>query len=118
MITKEGRFVFDYDTVDNCLDELLQVEIGKVFVSNEAVEKIAELLHLEDCETEESLRAIRNAVVVRIAAIEKAKANLDENGNEIPGKKVNYDEMMKYSNKISGITSVIDSYLWKKGFPV
>lgn len=118
MITREGRFVFDYDTVDNCFDDLINVEIGTMFVSKDAMEKISDLLHLEDATTEEELRAIRNAVVVRISALEKKMANLDEDGNEIPGKKVNYDEMMKYSNKISGITAVIDDVLWRKGFNV
>ena len=118
MITRENGYIFDYDTVDGCLNDLLNIEIGRTFVSPEAATKIAELLDLENRNSEEELRAIRNAVVVRISAIEKKMANLDENGDRIPGKEVNYDEMMKYSNKISGITAVIDHYKWKKGFEV
>lgn len=118
MITKEGRFIFDYDTVDAVLDKLLEVEIDEHTVSKKSMDAIADLLDLENRNSEEELRAIRNAVVSRIAAIEKEKAGLAEDGSEIPGQKVNYEELWKYSNKISGITAVIDHYKWIKGFPV
>ena len=113
MITEKKGFKFDYDVVDNCFEELINVEIGKIFVSEESAEKIEKLLHLKDKARDiEGLRAIRNAVVDRISTLEKKMANLDEHGERIPGKEINYDEMMKYSNKISGITAVIDKYMF------
>ena len=110
----ENNRVFDFDTVNENLDRLTNVEIGRVFVSKESAKEISEVLGL-DGKNEEELRAIRNAVVVTLHKIELKEAGLSEDGDEIPGVKVNYERMMFWSNKISGITAVIDEYLWKVG---
>jgi len=105
-ITREGRFVFDYDRVDAVLQELLDVEIGRYTVSQESFEKIRSLLGLADLNTEEELRAVRNAVVRRMNSIQ------DEIGED------NFKDIMALQTQISGITAVIDNELWTKGFPV
>ena len=105
-ITREGRFVFDYDRVDAVLQDLLDVEIGKHTVSQESFEKIRSLLGLADLNTEEELRAVRNAVVRRISSIK------DEIGED------NFKDIMALQTQISGIVAVIDNELWTKGFPV
>lgn len=105
-ITREGRFVFDYDRVDAVLQDLLDVEIGRYTVSQESFEKIRSLLGLADLNTEEELRAVRNAVVRRMNSIQ------DEIGED------NFKDIMALQTQISGITAVIDNELWTKGFPV
>lgn len=105
-ITREGRFVFDYDRVDAVLQELLDVEIGRYTVSQESFEKIRSLLGLADLNTEEELRAVRNTVVRRMNSIQ------DEIGED------NFKDIMALQTQISGITAVIDNELWTKGFPV
>lgn len=100
MITREGRFVFDYDTVNGCIKDLLKVEIGKVFVSEESVHRIEELLNLKDKKTEEELRAVRNAVVDVI--------------HDLSVKTEDRDLQWDYGTKISGITAVIDNWMWKQ----
>jgi hypothetical protein len=105
-ITREGRFVFDYDRVDAVLQELLDVEIGRYTVSQESFEKIRSLLGLADLNTEEELRAVRNAVVRRMNSVQ------DEIGED------NFKDIMALQTQISGITAVIDNELWHKGFPV
>ena len=117
-ITKENGYPFDYDRVNSVFNDLVNVEIGRYTVSQESFEKIRSLLGLADLDTEEELRAVRNAVVRIFGKKEREDANIGEDGYEIPGKKVDYDKMMYWSTKISGITSVIDNELWTKGFPV
>lgn len=114
MITREDGFVFDYDTVDKNFDKISKLEIGRTFVSPEDVETIEEMFELEK-KTVEELRAIRNAVVRRIHVVEMKAANLTEDGEEIPGTKVNYDAMITWSNRMSGITAVIDKWIFKRG---
>ena len=113
---EHGR-VFDFDTVNKVFDELAAVEIGKHTVSKESMDKINELLDLEHkvFDGPEALRAVRNAVVVLFGKKEREEANIGEDGYEIPGKKVDYDKMMYWSTKISGITAVIDKYLYDAG---
>ena len=110
---ENGR-VFDYDTVRESFNELVAVEIGEHTVSKESMDRITDILNLEN-RTVEELRAIRNAVVVEFGKKKREEANIGEDGYEIPGKKVDYDKMMYWSTKISGITAVIDHYLWKLG---
>jgi len=105
-ITREGRFVFDYDRVDAVLQDLLDVEVGRHTISKEGVDKVRQLLKLDEIETEEGLRATRNAVVRRLNSIR------DEIGED------NYEEQYNLSTQISGITAVIDNELWKRGFEV
>ena len=117
-ITKNERgYKFDFDAVNEHFDELAAVEIGRYTVSRESMDKIEKILDLEN-QDEEHLRAIRNAVVSVFHDKEMKEANLTEDGEEIPGKKVDYDKMMFWSNKISGITAVIDNVLWTKGYGV
>ena len=105
-ITREGRFVFDYDRVDAVLMDLVEVEIGKFTVSKKSCERIRELLGLADLNTEEELRAVRNAVVRRMNSFR------DEIGED------NIKDLWELQTQISGITAVIDNELWNKGFPV
>ena len=113
---EHGR-VFDYDTVNRVFDELAAVEIGKHTVSRESMDKINELLDLEHkvFDGPEALRAVRNAVVVLFGKKEREEANIGEDGYALPGKGVDYDKMMYWSTKISGITAVIDKYLYDAG---
>lgn len=108
---------FDFDTVNRAFDELAEVEIGRYTVSPESMKKIEKILDLDNRD-EDGLRAIRNAVVVLFGKKEREEANIGEDGYEIPGKKVDYDKMMYWSTKISGITAVIDNKLWHKGYEV
>lgn len=105
-ITREGRFVFDYDRVDAVLMDLVEVEIGRFTVSKESCERIRKLLGLADLNTEEELRAVRNAVVRRMNSFR------DEIGED------NIKDLWELQTQISGITAVIDNELWNKGFPV
>lgn len=105
-ITRENGKPFDYDRVDNVLQELLDVEIGRYTVSQESFEKIRSLLGLADLNTEVELRATRNAVVKRMSSI------MDEIGED------NFKDIWALQTQISGITAVIDNELWMKGFPV
>ena len=105
-ITREGRFVFDYDRVDAVLYDLLDVEVGRHTISRDSMDKVRQLLDLDSVDTEEGLRAIRNAVVRRLGSMR------DEIGED------DYEEQFHLSTQISGITAVIDNELWKKGFPV
>ena len=66
-LTREGRFVFDYDRVDAVLPELMDVSIDRFTVSKNSEDKIRTLLDLENLDTEEELRAVRNAVVRRLS---------------------------------------------------
>ena len=118
MITKDdcGR-PFDYDTVSNRFDELAAVEIGKHFVSKEAMAEIENILDLDNRD-EVGLRALRNAVVVLFCQKKRFEANIGPDGNVLPNEKVDYDRLMYWSTKISGITAVIDNVLWKKGYSV
>lgn len=115
--TDEMGRKFDFDTVNRVFDELSEVEIGRYTVSPESMRKIEKILDL-DSKDEDGLRAVRNAVVVLFGKKEREEANIGEDGYAIPGKKVDYDRMMFWSNKISGITAVIDEFLWKKGYGV
>lgn len=105
-ITREGRFVFDYDRVDAVLYDLMEVPIDRYTVSKLSMDKIRQLLKLDEIETEEGLRAVRNAVVRRLHSME------DEIGED------NVSDLWDLHTKISGITAVIDNELWKRGFPV
>jgi len=117
-ITRNDKgYVFDYDTVNEVFDKLASIEIGRVFVSEASAKKIEEVLDLNS-KDEIELRAVRNAVVVLFGKKEREEANIGEDGYEIPGKKIDYEKMMYWSTKISGITSVIDRVLWNKGFGV
>ena len=84
--------------------ELMNVEIGDMFVSNEAMEQIENILELEEKSAEE-LTAIRNTVVRTIA--EEFVKPMDEAKN--------YKEAIRYETKMSGITAVIDNRLWNMG---
>lgn len=84
--------------------ELLKVEIGDLFIEQEAVDKVKEILEL-DGKNPEELTAIRNTVVKTLA--EEFIEPLDE--------KKEHREVMKYMTKLSGITAVIDNELSKMG---
>ena len=105
-LTREGRFVFDYDRVDAVLPELMDVSIDRFTVSKNSEDKIRTLLDLENLDTEEELRAVRNAVVRRLSDMQD---RLGEN---------NFDAVWHLQTQISGITAVIDNELWKRGYPV
>lgn len=84
--------------------KVLDVEIDKFFVSEEAIEEIKSILNLEE-KTAEELTAIRNTMVRTIndEFIDPAIADND------------YKEYDKYSTKLSGITAVIDHQLYRMG---
>ena len=105
-ITREGRFVFDYDRVDAVIYDLLEVPIDRFTVSKNSMDKISQLLDLDSVDTEEGLRAIRNAVVRRLGSMK------NEIGED------NIKELFHLSTQISGITAVIDNELWKRGYEV
>jgi hypothetical protein len=105
-ITREGRFVFDYDRVDNVLQDLLDVEVGRHTISKDSMDKVRQLLKLDEIDAEEGLRAVRNAVVRRMSSIR------DEIGED------NIEDLWDLQTQISGITAVIDNELWKRGFEV
>lgn len=105
-ITREGRFVFDYDRVDAVIYDLLEVPIDRFTVSKNSMDKIRTLLDLENIEDEEGLRAVRNAVVRRLGKMQ------DEIGED------NFNDLWHLQTQISGITAVIDNELWKRGYPV
>ena len=97
-MTQNGRFWFDYERVDAVFDQLMEVPIDEFTVSNESMNKIRELLKLDEVSKELELRAIRNAIVDRIHdLIEKDDSN-----------------WKKLSTQMSGLTAVIDNELWKK----
>jgi hypothetical protein len=105
-ITREGRFVFDYDRVDAVLQDLLDVEVGRHTISRDSMDKVRQLLKLDEIETEEGLRAVRNAIVRRLNSVR------DEIGED------NIEEQWNLQTQISGLVAVIDNELWKRGFPV
>ena len=103
MIIWEDGFVFDYEAVDSVFEDLKKLRIDDFFVSNTDMKKVSELLNLENRKTEKELRAVRNAFV-------KKWSDFIE---DLP-----YEEFKKYRNTLSGVTAVIDDYLWKRGFEV
>lgn len=106
-LTQEGRFWFDYDRVDAVLDELMKVPIDRYTVSKSSMDKIKDLLKLDELNEEIELRAVRNAVVDRLY-----------NKMEECDSKNDIDSSFDIHLHISGITAVIDNELWKRGFPV
>lgn len=87
------------------VSRLLEVEIGEMFISSEAMEQVRKILAL-DGKTASELTAIRNAVV---------RFFYDEFINPILEQHEDYAEYNKYQSKVSGIVSVIDSKLFEMG---
>ena len=97
-MTQVGRFWFDYERVDAVLDELMEVSIDEFTISNESMQKVRDLLKLDEVTGELELRAIRNAIVDRLHdMIEKDDSN-----------------WRKINTQMSGLTAVIDNELWNK----
>lgn len=84
-------------------NKVMDVEIGEVFVSNESVKQIVEILELEN-KDEDELRATRNSIVRIIA-------DMEEQAISYKDEKL-FNEL---STKMSGITCVIDNMIWKIG---
>lgn len=97
-----------YDVVAPIISELLEVEIDRHSVSKEAQNQITELLKLKEADTEDALRGIRNAVV-------EIFSNLMGVMYDVAG---NRDAMLKVGRSASGITAVIDSELFDRGYRV
>lgn len=106
-MTKVGRFWFDYDRVDEVLEELMEVPVDRFTVSKNSEDKIRTLLGLDELEGEMELRAVRNAVVDRIGEMINEAAEVDDT-----------EVMFSCQQQISGITAVIDNELWKRGYEV
>ena len=84
--------------------KLMEVEIDEFFISEEAMNKVKEILKLDGKDTEE-LTAIRNSVVKMIDNWYITPA-IDDNL---------YGEYRKYQTSLSGITATIDHELFKMG---
>lgn len=84
-------------------NKVMDVEIDEVFVSNESVKQIVEILELEN-KDEDELRATRNSIVRIIADMEEQA--ISHNDEKL------FSEL---STKMSGITCVIDNMMWKIG---
>lgn len=113
METKDG-YLFDYESVDKNWDVISNLNIGRTFVEEEDVKTIENTFDLEN-KSVEDLRALRNAVVDRLHFKSLEAGHLSEDGEEIPGVKVDYDAMMIWHYRMSGITAVIDKWIFNKG---
>lgn len=113
METKNG-YTFDYESVDNNWDVISNLNIGRTFVEGNDVRTIESTFDLENKSVEE-LRALRNAIVDRLHYKSLEAGHLSRDGEEIPGIDVDYDSMMKWHYKMSGITAVIDKWIFNKG---
>lgn len=102
-ITYIKGYAFDYDTVKPVFEEIKNLEIPNFFVPDDVANKIRELFDLDNKKTETELRAVRNAFV-------DLWSDFSEN--------FTIEEFKKYRNHLSGITTVIDNELWKKGYSV
>lgn len=84
-------------------NKVMDVEIDEVFISNESIRQIVNILELEG-KDEDELRSIRNTIVRIIADMEEQAISCK-------------DERLfrELSTKMSGITCVIDNMIWKIG---
>lgn len=91
---------------------LLEAGIGSVIITGKQVKECTRVLGLEDLESEGELRAMRNAVV-RFLGNAKEEYRDMETGEFIDAQK-----FFQLSDNMSGIVSVIDNILWRKGYEV
>ena len=84
---------------------LLEVEIGEMFISSEAMEQVKTILDIAG-KTAEELTAIRNSIV---------KIFYEQFIDPILDAHESYEEYNKYQAKMSGIVAVIDSELMRMG---
>ena len=88
------------ELTDEQLTYIELVQIGCMFVTNEQAEEIAKVLGLEGM-TRDELTAVRNTVVKHLSTFASI-ARMCENAKS-------YDH---YNNAMSGIVTVIDSYIY------
>lgn len=84
---------------------LLEVEIGEMFISKDAMEQVKTILDLAD-KTAEELTAIRNSIV---------KIFYEQFIDPILEANESFEEYNKYQAKVSGIVAVIDNELMGMG---
>lgn len=88
---------FNDKVVERNVENIIELGIGRCVITKEQINKVVEMLGLEEMD-EETLRATRNSVVKVL-------------GNE-EDKQETFEEEMKYFNAMSGITAVIDNYIY------
>ncbi len=84
------------------LEQLSNMKIDKHFISAADIEKVTDILDLDNLNTEEDLRAVRNSVV---------RYFMDESDTSS-----DYDLYSQRQTTMSGIVAVIDSKLFEKGY--
>ena len=91
---------------------LLEANIGSMIITGAQVKETERVLGLDDLETENDLRAMRNAVV-RFLANAKDEYFDEESGEFIDSKKY-----FQLNANMSGIVCVIDNKLFHMGYEV
>ena len=105
------NFKTNNDAVVKVLLELNKVEgITETTISSQAMTKVAELLKLNECKTEEDFRAIRNSVVMIYRSFTSMFYPTE--------KKQMFEAFQEIQSRMSAITAVIDNCLWNEGYEV
>lgn len=90
-------YKFNDKVVENNVENIIALGIGRHIITEEQINKVVEMLGLEEMDRE-TLRATRNSVVKVLHEIERQQET--------------FEDEMKYFNAMSGITAVIDNYLY------
>lgn len=83
--------------------KLVNMEIGLHVITKEDIDKIIEILNLDEINDVEELRAVRNSVVLYLGDYEEIYGEFDEK------------KSFQIMTNISGITAVIDDKMFRLG---
>lgn len=83
--------------------KLADMEIGLHVITKEDIDKVIEILNLDEINDVEELRAVRNSVVLYLGDYEEIYGEFDEK------------KSFQIMTNISGITAVIDDKMFRLG---
>ena len=90
------QFIFNDEVVSNNLEKLMNVGIEAIFITEEQINEVIDILNLKH-DSKEELQAKRNSVVKIIGDLSHDYRTKDE-----------YKTMDQYHNCMSGVVAVID----------